>query len=445
MSGVPGFAGREPRSAESRPTLLFVSQALPHPPVTGGTQRTFNVLRELEKGFRVFLLSLSRRAHQEGAEERRAAEAALAEDVTRVFPSVPYPSERSAVTRAANHLRSLATGRAYSYYQHGPAAFRWAFADALEDVRPDLLHFDSIDLHPLAESHLDVPKVCTHHDVESLLLQRRGERSAGPLAWYLRYQARRMREVERRYAPTFDLNVTMSAVDRDRLKEIAPGSRVLEVPNAVSLDAFPDPGEVEERPDTVIFVGPTSMFANRDAVAFLLEEIWERVRRARPSARLELVGRNREGERERFARVPGVHPLGQVKELHPHLASAACSLIPIRVGGGTRIKMLESWAMGRAVVTTSLGGEGLAVEDGVNALVRDDPGGFADAVVEVLRDPDQRAALGRAGRMTVERRYSWDSVGRTLRGAYAGLLRDGRDAAGGQEAPRRHRILRRTS
>lgn len=407
-----------------RPSVLFLSQALPYPPDSGGKQRTYHVLRQLEQGYRVFLLPFHRRQHQATAEMAESAREALEEHVTWVHPPVSFPSEWSWGARAWNHLRSVATGRAYSYYQYAPRAFGEAYRRAFTLADPDLVHFDSIDFHRWLRPGRLVAQTCTHHDIESALLRRRATTAGNPIASrYVAFQAGRMRRVEEEYAPRFDLNLTMSPVDTERLRAIAPSAEVMEVPNAVSLDDFPLPEEDRADPDTVIFVGPTYLFANQDAVDYLLADIWPRVREARPQSRLVLVGRNRPGERERFLRVPGVEPLGRVPQIQPHLASAACSVIPIRVGGGTRIKLLESWAMGRSVVTTSVGCEGLAVTDGENALVRDEPHAFADAVVKVLDDAGKRHALGQAGRRTVEERYTWDRVGETLRSVYARLVR----------------------
>ena len=416
-----------------RPSVLFLSQALPYPADSGGKQRTFHVLRELEKGFRVHLLAFHRRHHQADPQAVADARAALGEVVTHVYRPVSIPSEWSKATRGWDHLRSVISGRAYSYYQYAGRRFEAAFRHALDHSKPKVIHFDSIDFHRWFREGTEAVQTCTHHDIESDLLARRARTHGNPaLSRYVTLQARRMRKVEEAYAPRFHLNLTMSPVDTQRLRSIAPDAPVLEVPNAVSLEDFLLDPATSEEPDTVVFVGPTYLFANRDAVEYLLGDIWPGVREAHPTARLLLVGRNASGEPERFARIPGVEPLGRVPDVRPVLRRAACSVIPIRVGGGTRIKLLESWAMGRAVVTTSLGAEGLSAEDGVNAMIRDDPRGFAEAVAQVLKDAAKRRALGRAGRRTVETAYSWERVGERLRAAYREMVQS---PSGSKAAP----------
>jgi glycosyltransferase involved in cell wall biosynthesis len=172
----------------------------------------------------------------------------------------------------------------------------------------------------------------------------------------------------------------------------------------------------------VIFVGPTYMYPNRDAIHWFLAESWSRVRQKVPAATLHLVGKGTAGDRARYQAVGGVYCHGYLPDLREELLRASCSIVPIRIGGGTRLKILDSWAAGIPVVSTTIGCEGLAVRDGHNILVRDDPAGFADSVVRVLTDPSLRQHLGTAGRETAERSYDWVIIGDRLIGAYQELI-----------------------
>lgn len=411
------------------PRILFLSQTLPYPPESGGTQRSFHVLKELQKGFDVSLVAFSRKKHQPTQARRKVAEKGLSAYVDKVFPSIPLPAEHSRVRRLWDHGRSLMTGRAYSVFQYRDREFTRRVDEATAQDPPDLVHLDTIDLFMWSDRFRRVPVACTHHDVESHLLRRRAETArSAVVSAYIRHQASLVQRVEAEYCPRFDLNLTMSTLDSQRILSVAPDAPVREAPNAVDLDSFPLPALDSERTNSVTFVGPTYLFANGDAVRHLLRDIWPRVRSLKPDATLTLIGRNAPGEQDSFAAVPGVEPLGRVESVRPHLGATACSVIPIRVGGGTRIKILESWALGRAVVTTTLGCEGLDVKDGVNALVRDDPEEFAAAVAQVLDDADLRNRLGREGRATVEARYTWTQVGASIREHYSNLI-EGRLAA----------------
>ena len=172
----------------------------------------------------------------------------------------------------------------------------------------------------------------------------------------------------------------------------------------------------------VVFVGPTNTHPNRDAVEFLLTEIWPGIRAADRSSSLRLIGRNAPVDRKRYDAAPGVTALDYLPDLRPALSEARCCVVPMRIGGGTRVKILDAWALGKAVVSTSIGCEGLDAVDGENILVRDTPAAFADAVLHVLHDAELRARLERNARRTAVERYSWKVVGERLRAAYDQLL-----------------------
>jgi glycosyltransferase involved in cell wall biosynthesis len=208
------------------------------------------------------------------------------------------------------------------------------------------------------------------------------------------------------------------------------------VPNGTDTDYF-QPNGPAPSDGQVAFVGPTSSHPNRDAVEFLLHEIWPRVHAGERSASLQLIGRSTPADQARYNAVPGVNAVGHVPDIRPALAEAVCCVVPIRIGGGTRIKILDAWAMGKAIVSTSIGCEGLEVVDGENMLIRDTAAAFADAVLQILGDVELRRRLEHNGRRTAIERYSWTSVGQSLRSAYDRLIRS---LATSEREERRHRV-----
>jgi len=405
-----------------RPPLLFLSQCLPFPPHSGVTNRTYHILRELAREFEVTLLAFSRRNHQADAASRaRAAEGLRAVGV-RVREPVTIPSEQSRPAWIATHSKSIASGRPYIYYEYSSPVFAHQLSQALAD-RPALIHIDSLDLYRWLDHLADIPAACTHHSIESELLRLRAGRMGSPgRACYLRLQADLVERVERRYCPKLALNVMVSDLDARRLLTLAPGSRTLTVPNGVDTAAMQPLPDVSPVPGRVLFLGPTYMFPNRDAVDFFLGQVWPAVRGRRPDATFHLVGRNSDGDRASYMTNPGVTCNGSVPDVRPHLAAAECCVVPIRVGGGTRLKILDAWAMGKAVVSTTTGCEGLANRDGGNILIRDDPAAFADAVLDVLNGTDLRQRLAVAARRTAVEIYDWRRIGATIREGYRGLL-----------------------
>lgn len=407
----------------TRPRLLFLAQSLAFPPHSGVANRTFNVMVQLQRAFDVHLLAFSRRNHQPDAASRREAEAALAQRLSFVAPAVPIRMEASGRVRIWGHLRSVLTGRPYTYYEYESDDFGRVLERLLRDAPPDLIHMDSLDLYRWLEHLPAVPVAVTHHSVESDLLRLRARRvRPRVLAPYLAFQAALLERVERRLCPRIHLNVMMSDTDAARLVRLAPGSATVTVPNGVDVSYFRPDACPPVIPGRVVFLGPTYMYPNRDAVDYLLEEIWGAVRAAVPDAELHLVGRNPPADRGRYLAHQGVVCHGYVPDIRPVVGRAACSVVPLRIGGGTRLKILDSWALGSAVVSTGVGCEGLHARDGENILMRDGPDEFAAAVVAVLRDPGLRRRLGAAGRETVEQSYSWDSIGDGMIDAYRRLL-----------------------
>jgi glycosyltransferase involved in cell wall biosynthesis len=310
-------------------------------------------------------------------------------------------------------------------HEYASAGFGARLEATLKTARPDLVHVDSLDLHKWLDRVGAVPVACTHHSIESELLQLRGDHHGSFLLRpYLRIQAGRYLALERLHTPRFAVNVMMSELDASRLRAIAPGARTVSIPNGVDPAAIRPGSEAEVDPDLVAFLGPAYMYPNRDGMEYFLEEIWPAVLAARPSTRLAWIGRMSPGDRERFGRHPRLRCLGFVEDLERQLASAACLVVPLRIGGGTRLKILDAWAAAKAVVSTSVGCEGLGSEDGGNILVRDDSKAFADAIIRVLDEPDLRRRLGTAARRTVEEGYSWSAIGDKLNREYSEILAD---------------------
>lgn len=414
------------RASRGGPRVLVLSQCLPYPPHSGVANRTYNVLRQLSRAYDVDLLAFARVNHQPDAAARSAARDALAAIASFVAEPIPVPNEQSTARRLWDHLRSLMTGRAYTYYEYDSDTFGLRLRTLLDAQRYDLVHLDSLDLHRWIPDLPNVPIACTHHNLESALLRRYAHGlSPAIVRKYVLLQARRLEALERDICPRLALNVMVSGLDATGLRAVAPGAVTTVVPNGTDIEYFqPREGTVAGR---IAFVGPTYSFPNRDAVEFFLDEIWTSVRRRTPQASLHLIGRNAPEDRARYGAVPGVTPLGHVADIREPLGQASCCVVPIRIGGGTRLKILDAWAMGKAIVSTPVGCEGLEAIDGENILVRDTPDSFAAAVSEVLRNDALRAHLEQNARRTAVDVYAWDRVGQRLHDAYDRLL--GRHAA----------------
>ena len=205
-----------------------------------------------------------------------------------------------------------------------------------------------------------------------------------------------------------------SVADQRRLAKDAPAARTVVVPNAADIEGMrPRSSDPAASADLVLFFGLMATVPNVDGVIYFVREIWPRVLAARPAAQFLIVGANPAPE-VRALEGSGVNVVGPVDDLRPYLSRASVVVVPLRLGSGTRLKILESWAMARPVVSTSLGAEGLEMIAGRHLLVADDPEGFAAAVVRILSDRELAAGLGAAGRALVSELYSWQGVAEIL-------------------------------
>jgi glycosyltransferase involved in cell wall biosynthesis len=251
------------------------------------------------------------------------------------------------------------------------------------------------------------------HNVESLLNERCAAASRNLIAVGHRRFASMSRQLESRLLPLYSLVLTTSETDAEFARGIAPGVRARTYPNA--LPGRERPAVPEE--NCLVFSANFEYHPNIDAVAFLLSEIWPKVRREHPDVGLRLVGRGDESVRRLFEASEGVESTGPVDDAFGEIARARIVVAPLRAGSGTRIKILEAWAAGKAVVATPLAAEGLAAESGGNLLLADNAADFAAAISMLLKDANQRQRLGNRGRQTFERLYTWER-------AWEGLDRD---------------------
>jgi glycosyltransferase involved in cell wall biosynthesis len=239
----------------------------------------------------------------------------------------------------------------------------------------------------------------------------------------LEIEWRKMRRAEAEACRRARLTLAVSPQDQALLQALAPRAAIRAIPTGVDVDYFA-PRAASEREDELVYVGSMDWQPNEDGVLHFIDAILPLIRRARPNAALTVVGRNPSERLRRAAEAAGVRVTGTVDDVRPHLAAAAVMVVPLRVGGGTRLKIFEGLAMGKAVVSTAIGAEGLPLEDGVHFLRADVPEPFAAAVLRLLDDPELRRRLGEVGRRLVEERYAWPRVALEFEDLLEGALNE---------------------
>ena len=383
--------------------ILWVKVGGLWPLHTGGRIRSFHTLRELSQRHAIRLVTTH--ALGDDAEGLRAALPAC-EAVT----SIPHaPRKRGSAAFAAAVGRSWLSPLPVDLWRWRIPAVRAAVAEALAIERFDLCVADFLTAIPNVPSPAPVPVLLFEHNVEYLIwqrLSRTGSRRQRPL---LELEWRKLRRFERRACTRADLTVAVSETDRALLAAIAPAATIRATPTGVDTIYFTPSGR-REAEATLAFVGSMDWYPNEDAALYLVEAILPLIRRELPQVGATIVGRNPSARLRSACERAGVRVTGTIADVRPDLEEAALLVVPLRVAGGTRLKIFEALAMGKAVVSTTVGAEGLPLVAGEHFLLADDPAAFADAVVGLLRDPTRRAALGAAGRALVLERHSWPRV-----------------------------------
>jgi glycosyltransferase involved in cell wall biosynthesis len=213
-----------------------------------------------------------------------------------------------------------------------------------------------------------------------------------------------------------------STADERRLHAQVPGLRTAVIPNAADVGYF-QPRSTDPPPDgrTLVYFGLLSTVPNIDGVTHFIQDIWPRIAGAHPQARCKIIGGH--APRSLLALAgPQIEFTGFVSDLRPHLAAAAAVVVPLRLGGGTRLKIVEAMAMGKAVVSTTLGAEGIEAVPDRDLLIEDHPVAFADAVSRLLAEPDLAVRIGQAARQLAVKRYGWKGAARALEDFYRTIL-----------------------
>lgn len=251
------------------------------------------------------------------------------------------------------------------------------------------------------------------HNIESVLHAGCALSEPWPQSFAHQRFARIAARMERESLANFDMVLTPSESDRRRVLEICPSACVEVVPN--TLPETPEPDEPEEH--IVAFSGNLEYHPNITAVRHFRNKIWPLLRQADPKLRWRVIGKNEQAVQTWLDGDERIELTGPVENAVQALARAKVVVVPLLSGSGTRVKILEAWAAARAVVSTTLGAEGLPVEDGVNIRLVDDPAAMAGTIRELVADPDARRRLGRGGRETFERCGSWPEAARALQRA----------------------------
>jgi polysaccharide biosynthesis protein PslH len=395
------------RADSPRLHVVIVDEELPYPPTSGKRIRTLNLTLRLAQRHRLTYLC---HRNADPDEARHAAEFFADHGIETVVVDRAVPP-RSGIGFYARLAANLLSPLPYSVTSHASLQLRDAIADFAAEHAVDLWH---CEWTPYADSLSDLSgarRLIMAHNVESLIWQRYAETETNPIKrWYIREQWRKYKHFERRATGEADQTVAVSDADAALLRREFDAQRVTVVENGVDTAFFQPCGAVRDA-NRILFLGSLDWRPNLDAVAQLLDRVLPAVRAAEPGVQLEIVGRNPPAWlRNKIAEVPGVELHANVADVRPHLARCGVMAVPLRIGGGSRLKILEALASGLPVVSTAIGAEGLHLEPGRHLTVVQGVDEMAESLVRAIRQPEEAREIAECGRRRVLERYDWDAL-----------------------------------
>lgn len=383
--------------------ILWLTPRIAYPPDTGGTIVTYYLLRHLAaRGHSLTVWPIS--------EVRGTPK--LGEGIELLPQTFPMPRPHS----LGRVLFSSLTTRPYAISRYLDRTASQEIAKALDRSHYDVVQVDHLHL---AEYGLaaQLPRVLLMHNVESVLWERLADVEPHLVKKaFWKHQARKLRRYEAAMLSQYDAVVTLSPVDAARLQQLCPCAHVVAIPPGVNNRLFHSL-DISEEPYSVAFVGPLDWIPNADGARWFCREVWPKVKARVPRARCYIVGRHPPPDLLSYTH-QDVILVGYVPDVSHTIACASVFVVPIRIGSGVRLKILHALAMGKAVVTTSLGCEGLELVDGKHVWVADTAQEFADRVSALLQDPAARRRLGEAGLQHVRARYRWPDAAEALEALY---------------------------
>ena len=386
--------------------MLVLSGRLFYPATTGGTTRSSRLFERLSRQHDITIVSF-----------KMPGDTPQSLDMMRAccnrLVTVDWSESRKGTPRFyADVARNVLSPRAFTVGKYDSHEMRATLARLLRTERYDALVADFLQPSTNVLEEQFFPKILFQHNVESMIRRRQFDAARNPLLkTYLYWDWLRLKRFEGYAARRFDHCIMVSDQDCATMRELYGVTTTTAIPTGVDVDYF-QPREPEAPGHHLVFTGSMDWFPNEDAMHFFVSEILPRIRREL-DVTFWIVGRNPGEPVVRLGRDHAdVRVTGTVEDVRPYIDRAAVYVVPLRIGGGTRIKIFEAMSMAKAVVSTTIGAEGLPVTDGRDIVLEDRPERFAEKVVALLRTPEERRRLGDAARTLVVEHYTWDVAAR---------------------------------
>ncbi len=398
--------------------ILFVSTRNPYPPDHGHTIRTYNTLKCISKGNNIYLLAFveSKEKLNIGPLKKFCKTVdffIIPEDVKkwRFFLSLFF------------NVFSPLPFVAHKYYRK---EMRKKIEQVLTEYKIDIVHLDMLPLARYFKVVKAYPTVLVDHNVESLRILRWAEIEKNILTkMYMYLQYLKLFKFEKKMCSKFDRCITVSEFDKKALENLCPNGRFTIIPNGVDTEYFKG-NNIKIVPNSLIWVGGMRSLYNREAVNYFVDEILSLIQLEIPDVKVTFVGSSPPQKLFEISKInSSIRYTGFVEDVRPYVEEAAVYIAPIRSGSGTKLKILNALSLSKAVVTTSIGAEGIDVTPNENILIADSPQDFAQKTIELLRNPDIAEKIGKAGRKLIEGKYNWKIICSKMNQVYEEIIKEG--------------------
>lgn len=397
--------------------LLQLTGRLPYPPDDGGKIGIFNLTKYLSlRGHRIVLLSITSSRKKETSRNieglrkwcdvrtvYKNTETNLWGLFLNLFFKIPYPISKYHTSKVKDAIRKI-----------------------LSNGRFDLVHIDSLHMAYYAEfiqREFKLPVVLREHNVQTTIMERYYRRQENPLIKLYAYlQWQKMHKYEAKICEIFDKCLMITEADKKRVKRMNPSVKTCIIPAGVDTSYF-YPLKIKEELRSLVFVGDLSWLPNVDALLWFYARVWPRIKKAFLQVKFYVIGRRPPQKIRKLSKKDqNIMVTGFVTDVRPYVAKCSVYIVPLRIGGGMRLKILEAMAMERPVVATSVGAEGIMATDRENIMIADSEANFAERVIELLKDANVRRRLAQGGKRLVEQEYRWESIVEGLEKEYIKVL-----------------------
>ena len=383
--------------------ILWLKTELLHPVDKGGKIRTYHLLKQLKSDHHITYLTLD-----DGSAPANAADDALeyCHDLIRI-PHVNR--EKFSAGFYAELALNLASSLPYAIGKYKSPQMTGAIVDLTSKDKFDVVICDFLAPAVNIPRELKTPVVLFQHNVEAAIWKRHYEvQKNAAKRLFLYRQWRKMQQFERAVCRRVDRVISVSEADSETMEKDYDVAKVYDVPTGVDIDFFRPSTAIPIQPNSLVFTGSMDWLPNEDAINYFTQEILPLIRHSIPEVSITVVGRNPSAKLQEIGRRDSSFTVtGRVDDVRPYIERAAAYIVPLRIGGGTRLKIYEAMAMERAVVSTTVGAEGLPLTSGKEILIADTPAAFAESVVSLLANPDTAREYGTRAASTVREQFGW--------------------------------------